>query len=89
MLGGLKDEVARRWGTLDLLDVLKDADFLTEFTDEFTSVASREIIDRDTLRRRQLLVLFALGTNIGIRQLVDTGEHGKPRRRCCTCVGTS
>jgi hypothetical protein len=28
-LGALKDEVARRWGTLDLLDVLKEADFLT------------------------------------------------------------
>ena len=49
----------RRWGTLDLLDVLKDADFLTEFSTEFTSVASREVIDRDTLRLRLLLCLFA------------------------------
>ncbi|ASU78629.1 hypothetical protein CDG81_10475 [Actinopolyspora erythraea] len=46
------EEVARRWGTLDLLNVLKEADCLTEFTGEFTSVASREIIDRATLRRR-------------------------------------
>jgi hypothetical protein len=58
----IKAEVARRWGTLDLLDVLKDADFLTDFT----SVASREVIDRDTLRKRLLLDLFALGTNMGI-----------------------
>nr|WP_019854321.1 Tn3 family transposase [Actinopolyspora mortivallis] len=57
--------------------MLKEADFLTEFTGEFTSVASREIIDRDTLRRRLLLCLFALGTNIGIRHLVATGEHGE------------
>lgn len=76
----VKDEVIRRWGTLDLLDVLKDADFLTEFTDQFTSVASREVIDRPTLRRRLLLCLFALGTNIGIRQLVSTGEHGETER---------
>ena len=27
------------------------ADYLAEFTAEFTSVASREVIDRDTLRR--------------------------------------
>lgn len=79
-LGALKEEVIRRWGTLDLLDVLKDADFLTEFTTEFSSVASREVIDRTTLRRRLLLCLFALGTNIGIRQLVDTGEHGETER---------
>ena len=57
--------------------MLKDADFLTEFTDEFTSVASREVIDRDTLRRRLLLCLFALGTNMGIRAIVATGEHGE------------
>lgn len=68
MLQALKDEVTRRWGTLDLLDVFKDADFLTEFTSEFASVASREILDRATLRRRLLLVLFALGTNIGMRR---------------------
>lgn len=35
-LGAVKDEVVRRWGTLDLLDVLKDADFLADFTTEFT-----------------------------------------------------
>ena len=49
----------------------------TEFTGEFTSVASREVIDRDTLRRRLLLCLFALGTNMGIRAIVATGEHGE------------
>jgi hypothetical protein len=76
-LAAVKDEVIRRWGTLDLLDVLKDADFLTEFSTEFTSVASREVIDRDTLRRRLLLCLFALGTNMGIKAIVATGEHGE------------
>ena len=44
---------------------------------EFTSVASREVIDRETLRRRLLLCLFALGTNMGIRAIVATGEHGE------------
>lgn len=73
----LKDEVLRRWGTLDLLDVLKDSDYLADFTAEFTSVASRQVIDRDTLRRRLLLCLFALGTNMGIKAIVDTGEHGE------------
>lgn len=77
MLGVLKEEGARRWGTLDLLDVFKDAGFLTEFTEEFASVSSREIFDRDPLRRQLLLVLFALGTNIDLHQLVATGEHGE------------
>jgi TnpA family transposase len=76
-LQAVKDEVVRRWGTLDLLDVLKDSDFLADFTTEFTSVASREVLDRHTLRRRLLLCLFALGTNMGIKAIASTGEHGE------------
>ncbi|AQW48273.1 Tn3 family transposase [Streptomyces violaceusniger] len=76
-LTALKDEVVRRWGVLDLLDVLKNADFDTGFTDEFSSVAAYERIDRAVLQRRLLLALFALGTNMGIRAIVATGEHGE------------
>ena len=76
-LQALKDEVGRRWGTVDLLDLFKETDLLTAFTDEFSSVASREIVPRDVLRRRLLLALFALGTNMGIRRIVATGEHGE------------
>ncbi|WP_222432374.1 Tn3 family transposase, partial [Leekyejoonella antrihumi] len=76
-LAAVKNEVIARWGTLDLLDVLKESDFLTDFTTEFTSVATREVIDRDTLRRRLLLCLFALGTNMGLKAIADTGEHGQ------------
>lgn len=76
-LAALKEEVVRRWGVLDLLDVLKNADFDAGFTDEFASVAAYERIDRATLQRRLLLALFALGTNMGIRAIVATGEHGE------------
>ena len=76
-LDQIKAEVQRRWGTLDLLDVLKDSDFLCEFTNEFVSTASREVIDRDVLRRRLLLAVFALGTNMGIKSVVSSGDHGE------------
>ncbi|MGH9021711.1 MAG: Tn3 family transposase, partial [Acidimicrobiia bacterium] len=71
----LKQAVVDRWGTVDLLDVLKEADLRIGITDEFTSVASREVIPRPELRRRLLLVLFALGTNMGIKQIA-AGDHG-------------
>ncbi len=41
------------------------------------SVASREAIPRDVLRRRLLLVLFAIGANVGIKRIVATGGHGE------------
>jgi TnpA family transposase len=73
----LKDEVLRRWGTVNLLDILKEADHHVGFLDEFSSVAGRENLPAERLRRRLLLTLFALGTNAGISR-VAAGEHGEP-----------
>ena len=80
----------RRWGTLDLLDVLKDADFLTDVHRPSSprSPPARRI-DRDALRKRLLLVLFALGTNMGIkRDRAPPATTATPRPRCGTCAGT-
>ncbi|MGH8917991.1 MAG: DUF4158 domain-containing protein [Actinomycetes bacterium] len=70
-LDALKAEVGRRWGVIDLLDVLKNADFMTGFTEELSSVLSREALPAQVLRRRQLSALFALGTNVGIKRVAD------------------
>ena len=79
-LGKIKDEAVARWGTLDLLEVFKEADFLTGMTGEFASVGSREVLDPDTLRKRLLLCLFGLGTNMGIKAVTDAGGHGETER---------
>ncbi|GAA0667111.1 hypothetical protein GCM10009535_53670 [Streptomyces thermocarboxydovorans] len=76
-LVAVKAEMERRWGTIDLLDIIKEAEFDTGFTGEFTSVATSERLPREVLRRRLLLVLFALGTNMGIKRVVATGKHGE------------
>jgi len=70
-LPALHAEIERRHGMIDLLDVLKEADHLSGFTRKLISVASREITDADTARRRKLLVSFALGSNIGIKRIAD------------------
>ena len=70
-LPALHAEIQRRHGMIDLLDVLKEADHLSGFTRQLISVASREITDADTARRRKLLVSFALGSNIGIKRIAD------------------
>jgi TnpA family transposase len=70
-LAALKAEISSRWGVIDLLDVLKEVDRATGFTADFTSVASRTSTDPDVLRRRLLLDLYGLGTNIGIKRVAD------------------
>lgn len=49
----------------------------TGFTSEFTPVATREAVPKAVLRRRLLPVLFALGTNRGIKRVAVTGKHGE------------
>ena len=73
----LHTEVAARWGIIDLLDFLKESDFVTTFTDAFTTVATREATPREVIRKRLLLVLYALGTNVGIKRVADGGKHGE------------
>ncbi len=63
-LDQLKAEVQRRWGTLALLDVLKDSDFLCESTQEFASTAQREIIDPATRG------LSRIGTAFGVKHAI-------------------
>jgi TnpA family transposase len=76
-LEALHAEVTRRWGTIDLLDFLKEADYHTGFTDEFASVASREVTPRPIIRKRLLLALHGLATNIGIKRIAAAGAHGE------------
>src|SRR5260370_20552397 len=63
-LGALKAEAERRWGTIDLLDILKDTAFITGFTGSFASVARPEVLDPAPLNPRLRVVLLALGTHI-------------------------
>ncbi|MFJ4770828.1 hypothetical protein ACIP88_17205 [Streptomyces uncialis] len=52
-------------------------------------MAAYKRIERDTLQRRLLLALFALGTNMGIRAIVATGDMAGARPHCGMCASTS
>lgn len=75
-LDRLKAEIGQRWPNTSLLDILKETDLRTHFTDCLTSSGQREVLDRETLQRRLLLCLFALGTNTGLKR-IGAGEHGE------------
>jgi TnpA family transposase len=67
-LASLKAEISRHWSTINLLDILKEADFRVGFTQEFNTLGNRQILEPATLHKRLLLCLFGLGTNIGLKQ---------------------
>lgn len=74
-LARLKAEIFSRWPATGLLDVLKEADLRVEFTKLFQSSRQREILNQDTIQKRLLLCLFALGTNAGLKRIAASGQE--------------
>src|ERR1035441_9451152 len=70
-LKALKEEISRRWGVIDLLDLIKETGHVTQFTSQFTSVASRTVTDPEVIRRRLLLCLYGLGRLFKSPQLIS------------------
>lgn len=68
-LDDLKADIVRRWPMTGLLDILKETDLRLDFTRHLTTVASRQILDPDTLQKRLLLCLYGLGTNTGLKRV--------------------
>ena len=65
----LKGELMGKWPMISLLDILKETDLRVNFTDLLHSTAEREILDSAVKRKRLLMVLFALGTNTGLKRM--------------------
>jgi hypothetical protein len=71
----LKKEIGARWGTVPLIDMLKEAVLRTGCLIAATSAGGRGDLNPGVLAQRLLLALYAYGTNTGIRA-VAAGEHG-------------
>lgn len=68
-ISALKSDLIKEWPMINLLDILKETDYITRFTDNFKSSGVRENLDRNSIRRRLLLTLFGLGTNTGLKRI--------------------
>ncbi|NDH68088.1 MAG: hypothetical protein EBY22_09350, partial [Gammaproteobacteria bacterium] len=74
LIDTLQREINRRWSTINLIDILKEADFRVNFTRQFYSVGNRDILDGDLLQKRLLLCLYALGSNTGLKRVSAAKE---------------
>jgi TnpA family transposase len=70
----LQREISQRWSNINMLDILKEADLLLGFTEQFQSVASKESLDRQEHRKRILLCLYGLGSNIGLKRVCSANR---------------
>ena len=72
-LGHLKKVITRQWGTVPLIDILKEAVLRSACRSTISSMTGDAVGGQ--LLERLLLVLYAYGTNAGIRA-VAAGDHG-------------
>ncbi|REK86485.1 hypothetical protein DY245_32035 [Streptomyces inhibens] len=70
----IKGEVQRRWGIVPLIDMLKEAVLRTGSLNAVTSVSGGSL-SAEVLAERLLLVIYAYGTNSGIKA-VASRDHG-------------
>ena len=74
-LAALKARMLERWPLTSLLDVFKEADLRTRFTDVFRSATAWERLDRELIQERLLLTLYGLGSNAGIKRMSAGQAH--------------
>ncbi|AUC62462.1 Tn3 family transposase (plasmid) [Cyanobacterium sp. HL-69] len=75
-LNRLKAEINETWANTSLLDILKETDLRVDFTRNFKTMGTREIIDRVSLQKRLLLCIYGMGTNTGLKR-INTGINGE------------
>ena len=65
----LQRVINKRFATINLLDILKEANFRTNFIDQFKSVTNKDSIDKSELLKRLLLCLYGIGSNTGLKRV--------------------
>ncbi|MCA1697930.1 MAG: Tn3 family transposase, partial [Actinobacteria bacterium] len=70
----LKRACVARWGTVQLIEMLKEAALRTGALRALTGVGTRGGLPEDVLIERLLLIAYAYGTNSGLRS-VASGDH--------------
>ncbi len=71
----IKAEVQRRWGTVALIDILKEAVLRTGALDEVSAIVGGGTLPPTVLAERLMLAIYAHATNTGIRAVAAGGGH--------------
>lgn len=64
----LQKEIQLRWMSINLIDILKEAELRIRFSKHCTSTSRFQKISDDELQKRILLCFYAIGSNIGIKR---------------------
>ena len=63
----IHEAIKKEYGTINLIDILKEVELQIKFTEKLHTKASRKNFKKEVLRYRLLLCLYAIGTNVGLK----------------------
>lgn len=65
----LQKEIAERWQSINLIDILKEADILINFTKNLETITKSSSVADHNLRKRLLLCIYGIGSNTGLKRI--------------------
>ncbi|MEY8717360.1 Tn3 family transposase [Francisella philomiragia] len=65
----LHKEIMQTWGSLNLIDIFKEADLDINFTNLMETIAKTQQLSGDEFRKKLLLCIYAIGTNAGLKKI--------------------
>jgi len=74
ILREIKGKIIDKWGILDLLDILIEVDRHINFVQFFHTSGEYQVLSKDEARKRLLLCLFSLGTNLGLKRIYTAAQ---------------
>ena len=77
ILEEIKNAVIGKWGVVDLVDILIEADRQVNFTRSFRVTGQKQILNANQARVRSILSLLSLGTCTGLKRI-----HAAARPDC-------
>lgn len=71
----LHEAIKKEYGTINLIDILKEVELEIKFSEKLHTKASRKNLEKEVLRYRLLLCLYAIGTNTGLKCISSANDN--------------
>ena len=71
----IKKYLQEKWRVTNLLDVLKEVDFMTHFTRDFISYGEKVYLTPQEISERLLLAIYGFGTNVGLKYVCNGNPY--------------
>ena len=71
----IKELLKKKWGAVELINVLKEVEIKLKLTRDFVSYGDKVYLTEEDISERLLLILYSFGTNIDLEHICASNKH--------------